>query len=447
MPTRRPPDFWARSHTLQIAAVENGNATHERELTWKRWQGLPWKSKMMLSRDISLFLYSGRVDQGSRQMFTPALSTRRLIAFAALAFLSSSALADDVPWLAEVTSPPATIPAPAPELTPLLTNTAGAPLTAEEWPAKRAELRQAWLDFLGPIPQAADSLSLKTLNIEVLDDVTREMIEYEVEPGRRVQAYLLRPRTETSGRRPALVVFHGTTTETSKSVAGLGEFPHKAIALRLAERGFITICPANYLWEEKSYLAAVAAAKKRHPQSLGMATMLADGQRAVDVLLSLSDVDPQRIGAIGHSLGAKEVLYLMAFDDRVKAGVSSEGGVGLHSTNWEAPWYLGPGIKQSDFPRNHHELTAIIAPRPLLVLGGETGKGCADGDRSWPYLAVGNDVSRLLGATPRHGLLNHHEGHLLSPTTALKAFEWLMFYVAETPDQSPSLPAAPAVVK
>ena len=50
----------------------------------------------------------------------------------------------------------------------------------------------------------------------------------------------------------------------------------------------------------------------------------------------------QRMGAVGHSLGAKETLYLAAFDERVKATVSSEGGIGTKFSNWDAAWYLGP---------------------------------------------------------------------------------------------------------
>ena len=74
--------------------------------------------------------------------------------------------------------------------------------------------------------------------------------------------------------------------------------------------------------------------------------MLYDASRAVDLLVAIEDVDPHRIGAIGHSLGAKEVLYLAAFDERVRAVVSSEGGIGLSYSNWDAPWYLGEAIQR-----------------------------------------------------------------------------------------------------
>jgi len=341
--------------------------------------------------------------------------------------VSSPAFAGDIPWLAEVTTPPDSIPEPQRPLSPLLETDDGKPITTRDgWKAKRSDLRQAWLDVLGPLPQApAGGITLETISEETLDNCTRALVRYEVEPGRVIEGYLLRPKGESTEKRPAVVVFHGTNVATNKTVAGLVGDPDRHMGPRLAARGFVVFCPANFLWEEKNYDASVAAARKRHPKSLGMATMLADGMRAVDILAALPDVDPERIGASGHSLGAKEVLYLMAFDDRVKAGVSSEGGISLPSTNWDAPWYLGPAAKKSDFPRDHHELLAIIAPRPLLVLGGETGRGAADGNRSWPHIAAAQKVYRLYGEPVRLGLLNHGEGHKFSPASGEKSFAWL----------------------
>jgi hypothetical protein len=160
-----------------------------------------------------------------------------------------------------------------------------------------------------------------------------------------------------------------------------------------------------------------------------MAKMLYDAMRAVDILASLPYVDPGRIGAIGHSLGAKETLYLAAFDPRIKAAVASEGGLGFRSTNWDAPWYLGPAIREEDFSLNHHQLLALIAPRPFLVVAGETGPGAADGDRSWPFIEAALPVWRLYGEPTRLGLLNHHKGHTIPPPVAESMADWLKTYL------------------
>jgi pimeloyl-ACP methyl ester carboxylesterase len=166
-----------------------------------------------------------------------------------------------------------------------------------------------------------------------------------------------------------------------------------------------------------------------------MAKMLNDAQCAVDVLASLPEVDPERIGALGHSLGAKETLYLAAFDERVRAAVASEGGIGLTFTNWHDPWYLGPGIHEPDFNLNHHQLLALVAPRAFLLLAGESGPpntSTADGDRTWPYVEAALPVYRLYGEPSRLGLYNHHQGHSIPPDALERMIAWLQTYLKQS---------------
>jgi hypothetical protein len=156
-----------------------------------------------------------------------------------------------------------------------------------------------------------------------------------------------------------------------------------------------------------------------------MARMLLDAQVAVDLLADRDDVDPKRIGAVGHSLGAKEVLYLAALDERIRATVSSEGGIGTRFSNWDASWYLGEAIKDAKFDHEHHELLALAAPRAFLLIGGDS----ADGARSWPFIEAALPVYRLYEVRPRLGLLNHGRGHSLPPAAEERTLEWLVQYV------------------
>ncbi len=109
---------------------------------------------------------------------------------------------------------------------------------------------------------------------------------------------------------------------------------------------------------------------------------------------------------MGHSLRAKEVLSLAAFDDRVKAAVSSEGGIGTRLSNWDAPSYLGKEVREKDFAHEHHELLALVALRAFLLIGGDS----ADGDRIWPFIEAALPVDRLYGGPARIGLFNHRKG-------------------------------------
>ena len=120
----------------------------------------------------------------------------------------------------------------------------------------------------------------------------------------------------------------------------------------------------------------------------------------------------------------------MAFDERIRAGVASEGGVALESTNWNASWYLGDLATDPSWERNHHELLAFTVPRPLLIIGGESGPGAADGTRSWPLIQSAHAVSSLSKFPIRLGLLNHGLGHPLPRKELEKGIEWLTTYTS-----------------
>ncbi len=342
----------------------------------------------------------------------------------------------DVSWLAEVTAVPADAPrAGLGTITPLLIDRSGQPIaTREGWERQRQAIRAAWLEFLGPMPDPRPPVTLQVLATELCDGVTRRLVRYEGEPGLWVEGYLLLPPGMQSGAppRPGIVAFHATTTATIDAIAGVSGPEAAHLGWKLASRGSVVFCPRCFLWQDVPSLdEAVRRHRQRHPQALGMAKMLYDAMRAVDVLESLPEVDRNRIGAVGHSLGAKETLYLAAFDERVQAAVASEGGTGFRSTNWDAAWYLGEAIRDERFPLNHHQLLGLIAPRPFLILGGETGPGAADGDRSWPLLEAALPAWRLYGTPARLGLLNHGQGHAISPESFERLAEWLAVYLAK----------------
>ncbi len=333
----------------------------------------------------------------------------------------------DVPWLAEVQKEPENV-ADLEPLPDLLVGASGEKISgAETWLKVREEIESWWMQFLGFIPPDREPPSWEVLAEDTADGVRRQLIRYESEPSWPVEAYILSP-LEPSEKRPGVVVFHPTTAETIRQPAGLGADPSKAFGLQLARRGMVCVCPRCFLWTDgpqSRYLDLVNRFQLAHPQAKGMAKMLWDAMKAVDLLASLPDIDPRRLGAIGHSLGAKEVLYLAAFDPRVKAAVSSEGGIGLKFSNWEAPWYLGPSIRATNFSHEHHELLALVAPRAFLLIGGDS----ADGRKSWPFIAAALPIYYFFGKPARIGLFNHGKGHSVPPEALARSIEWLETYL------------------
>lgn len=307
--------------------------------------------------------------------------------------------------LREMHRPPPAPPADMPKLSPLI--------LTDGW---REALRAKWLAFLGEIPRDRGPLEAQVLETEEITKLTRRHVRYRIEDGVYTEGYLLTPwdlPADGSRKAPAVVVFHQTVDSHAKQPAGIDpQRPGLHIGVHLAERGYVAFCPRCYIFDEGAdYAGNVAKMKARHPAWKGMTRMLFDAVRAADYLESLPYVDPKRIGCIGHSLGAKEVLYAAAFDERYRAAVSSEGGIGLGMSNWDAPWYLGPEIKAPGFEREHHELLALIAPRAFLLLAGGTDLGGADGARSWAFVEAGLAVYKLLGADDRFGWIDHGFGH------------------------------------
>lgn len=331
-------------------------------------------------------------------------------------------------WLPEVQRAPSVVPESAPRPAPLLFDAEHRPITTREgWEARRDELAGRWRSFLGTIPAPRAAPVLSVLEEDRPEGVIRQLVRYEAEPGLPVEAYLLRPSGEGRGR-PGAVVLHSTIDYTIRQPAGLEGPDDKHIGLHLARRGYVTFCPRNFLWqygEPGKVGSAVEWLRGRHPDVTGMAKMLFDAIRAVDALAAQPDVDPRRIGAIGHSLGAKEALYLAAFDPRVRATVSSEGGVGVTYSNWDAPWYLGEAIRRPGFELDHGQVLALTAPRAFLLIGGDS----ADGDASWPYIEAVLPVWKLTGAPEAVGLFNHKQGHTVPEVARERAYSWLDWFL------------------
>ncbi|MEE8452080.1 MAG: dienelactone hydrolase family protein [Thermoguttaceae bacterium] len=354
---------------------------------------------------------------------------------------------NDVAWLAEVQRPPDRVPdsmpAPMPALQPLLTDGDGNPIDSlPEWQAKRAEIRRWWLDFLSPVSCLPSRVpTLEILGEECLGAITRQRVRYEVEPGSVTEAYLLKPTTPRTTAQdcpsldspsldsllPGVVVFHSTVDESIDEPSGVVGPSPKNLGWGLAQRGFVALCPRNFLWPNNHRLSPRWQTFKqrcRHPRRKGMAKMLLDAFVAVNILSSLPEVDSDRLGTVGHSLGAKEALYLAALDERIRVAASHEGGVGIRFSNWDAPWYLGRQVRRGTFRREHHELMGLIAPRAFLLLGGDG----FDGVQSWPFVEAVLPVYKLYETPARVGLYNHHQGHKFTTEAEQRIYEWFEAY-------------------
>jgi dienelactone hydrolase len=253
-----------------------------------------------------------------------------------------------------------------------------------DWQRRRAEIVRGMEAVMGTLPGEEKRSPLEVEVEEEFDggSYIRRLITYQSEPGSRVPAYLLIPKRllENSGERaPAILCLHGTDNVVGHgTVVGIGERANRQYARELAERGYVTLAP-NY---------PVMAMYQPDLEALGWdsGTLKAvwDNIRGIDLLSSLDFVDPEKIGAIGHSLGGHNSVYTAVFEPRIQVVVSSCGldsfldyyggdeGVWEPQKGWTQTRYMA---RLSDYrgrleeiPFDFHELIGALAPRHVLIV-------------------------------------------------------------------------------
>jgi hypothetical protein len=289
-----------------------------------------------------------------------------------------------------------------------------------QYESKRDRLQAEWQAILGTGPAEPPPLRPEIVSEDQAAGVRRALIRYPVEEGETAEAYVLEPTTPKPW--PGVLVLHSTVAYHMRQPAGVEGPVDVHIGLHLAQRGYVTICPRNYLYGYRgaTMQEAVVRLRERWPRWSGMAKMLWDTRRALDVLAAWPGVDGKRLGVIGHSLGAKQTLYAAAFDERVRAAVFSEGGIGIRMCNWNAPWYLGEQVDQPGFARDHQELLRLVAPRAFLLLAG----GGTDGEKSRVFIDAAMPAYAEQDARPRLAFLDHGTGHSFPPEAQKAADGW-----------------------
>lgn len=245
--------------------------------------------------------------------------------------------------------------------------------TPADWQVRRAHIVAHLQEAMGPLPGGERRVPLNVRIEEEVDEprFVRRKIRFASEPQDRVPAWLLLPKGE-SRPRPAVLCLHQTVSIGKDEPVGLGGKANLRYGRELAERGYVALCPDSPNFGEH----------KVDPYALGYesASMKAiwDNLRAVDLLTSLPEVDPSRIGAIGHSLGGHNAIFTGVMDERIKAVVSSCGFNSFpyyyngNLTGWShrgympriaAAYHTDPREVPFDFP----ELIAALAPRAFFT--------------------------------------------------------------------------------
>jgi predicted dienelactone hydrolase len=292
--------------------------------------------------------------------------------------------------------------------------------TPAELGLRRYGIQRRMETVMGPLPPPSRRVPLQVIysQREETPDYVRLRLTYCPEPGDRVPALLLVPHAVekgTGGRRaPAMLCLHPTNPDGKAQTAGLVGEATRHYGHQLAQQGFVCLIP-DYpsFGDYKAYDFGQLDPATGEPLYVsGTMKAIWNNVRAVDLLESLPYVDPENIGAIGHSLGGHNALYTAVFEPRLKAIVSSCGFNSFHDyykgnlKGWTSDRYM-PRIRdvyQNDpkkMPFDFPEVLAAIAPRAVYVnapLGdanfevGGVRKCIAGAEPVYELLAGGNQT-------------------------------------------------------
>ena len=281
--------------------------------------------------------------------------------------------------------------------------------TPEQARAWQIETRKALAQTLGL--HAPDLAPMLSQLLETVDkgDYLREKLLIQTGSNVSMPFYLLLPK-QAARPLPVVLALHGHGYGV-KDIVGLWEdgaerdIPdgyHKDFAVELCRAGFAVAAPEIACFGERqtdfSYLNT--ALGQSEPTSCAHAAMLSlhlggsvagmrvqDGMRLVDYLETRSELDTNRLGAMGISGGGMHTFFSTCLDQRIKACVIS----GYFSTFQDSILAMShcacnfvPGLGQFG---EMYDLVGLISPRPLLVESGSY-------DSIFPRQAVERSVAR-----------------------------------------------------
>lgn len=250
------------------------------------------------------------------------------------------------------------------------------------------------------------------LSVRVSEDAKsssyrREKIVFTGTNGNRVPGYLTIPQG-IAGRVPLVVAIHaGASSKDAWWEVDSYERGRLVTDRLVAGKVAILSLDAQFHGERsagndfESFRTMWFDGKKFSWIRDGIIQTVRDYRRALDYLGSRPEIDMNRVGVIGYSLGGMMSLYLTAFDSRPTATVACVGGV-------DEPWL---------YPIAPINLASNINRAAVLLLGGRTDAVASPAKMEALYAALPASQKRLT---------YFESGHRLPEAYADSATTWLL---------------------
>jgi hypothetical protein len=253
-------------------------------------------------------------------------------------------------------------------------------MSLEEFTSHQAARRKQLWSLLGDLPQQHLPKPARLLKQEKGEGYTLEHLELDLNGIEPVPALLLIPDKRRE-RAPGLLYIHahGGTYEVGKEELIKGRKVLPAYAPVCAAKGLVTLAIDSWCFSGRQHdkdgrtgeLDTFKLMLWRGQVLWGM--MMFDEMQAVSYLASRPEVDPDRIGAFGLSMGATKAWWLAALDPRIRLCIDLccltdyEELIKINNLRGHSMYYYVPGLLKHFQAQQVNEL---IVPRPHLSLNG-----------------------------------------------------------------------------
>ena len=257
------------------------------------------------------------------------------------------------------------------------------------------------------------------------DGCSIHTVSYEVEPGEWVRAFLLLPDGVDAARpAPAVCVWHqhaGQWHLGKSEPAGLAGNPMHHTGVALAREGYVVLCPDALCFEERQDEQLKGGNYERFEflkyvvdgKCMAWKNIL-DMRRAIDYLVSRPEVQADKIGCYGHSMGSTHTWLVGPWEPRLKCLLGNcclPTYAAIHRKHLLHcfPNFI-PGLFQyGDTP----DIAGLIAPRALHLNFGENDGGSPIEEvragvqtiaRAYQEAGAGENFSHFIEANTGHVL-------------------------------------------
>lgn len=239
----------------------------------------------------------------------------------------------------------------------------------EEWLDRAARLKKQILVSAGLWP-APVKTPIKAMVFGKVDrgDHTVEKVYFESHPGFYVTGNLYRPKNAT-GKIPAVLCPHGHWTYGRLENQQLNSGPARAASF--ARQGYVAFSYDMVGYNDSAAVSHRFAAGHRENivdrESLWSVNLLGlqlwNSIRSIDFLLTLPEVDPERIACTGESGGGTQTFLLTAVDERVT--LSAPVNMISFLMQGGSVCENAPNLR---IDTNNVEIASLMAPRPMMMV-------------------------------------------------------------------------------